>query len=80
MSHQPLTKENFTSVVGFFRKQFKTIDNWCVLDELENRIKSKFPNEVVGVVETEDELIIGAVIAYRNPFSKVVWTHTRNCC
>lgn len=74
MSVELLTKDNYNSVISFFRRQFKSVDEWCALDELGKRIDSNIPDEVIGIVETENEQVVGAVIAYRNPFSTIEWT------
>ena len=74
MTHELVSANNATQVVEFFRHQFKNPDQWCDLDELILRLNSQIPNEVIGVADIEDNRVVGAVIAYRNPFSSIEWT------
>ncbi|OGM25662.1 hypothetical protein A3D00_02290 [Candidatus Woesebacteria bacterium RIFCSPHIGHO2_02_FULL_38_9] len=69
---EPLSAVNVAEVSDFFRRQFNNPDEWCDLDELVSRLERK--QEVVGMVDRVEEKVVGAVVAYRNPFSHDEWT------
>lgn len=72
-----LTIENAKEVRVFFESQFKNVSNWCDLSELESRLtrKGHLHPEIVGVIKKDNkDRVIGAAVAYRNPFSHDQWT------
>ena len=77
VSSELLTIENAKEVEDFFETQFKQVSEWCDLSELETRLhrEGKLNPEITGVVRKDEQgKVIGAVIAYRNPFSHDEWT------
>ena len=71
-----MTEEIADEAVVFLRRQFNNPDEWCDLNELHPRLlpREGIEIETVGIVYRENNHIIGAILAYRNPFSHDEWT------
>ncbi|MBP9817518.1 GNAT family N-acetyltransferase [Candidatus Shapirobacteria bacterium] len=74
MALELLSAKNCQQVVDFYHRQFKQINRWCNLEELLPRLRSQVSPEVIGVIDKEENVVVGAVIAYRNSFSFDQWT------
>lgn len=80
---EQISLQNAEEVVEFFHRQFGSLGKepnrrlrWCDLEELNERlsVRGDIDQEAVGFISRDGSRVVGAALAYRNPFSHDEWT------